>query len=84
MQLTFLDWAVVALYFLFNIGIGFYYKARAATADELRALARPGQTVVVIGDAIRAGKSKPAISSAFEAALLGAVIGQDKTDAPHK
>ncbi len=29
MQLTFLDWAVVALYFLFNIGIGFYYKARA-------------------------------------------------------
>ena len=29
MQLTFLDWAVVALYFAFNIGIGFYYKARA-------------------------------------------------------
>jgi len=28
-QLTFLDWAVVALYFAFNIGIGFYYKARA-------------------------------------------------------
>ena len=31
---------------------------------------RPGQKVVVIGDAVRAGKSKPAISSAFEAALL--------------
>ncbi len=29
MQLTFVDWLVVALYFLFNIGIGLYYKARA-------------------------------------------------------
>ncbi|MBI4877283.1 MAG: Na+:solute symporter [Acidobacteria bacterium] len=29
MQLTFLDWAVVALYFAFNLAIGFYYKARA-------------------------------------------------------
>ncbi|MBY0376054.1 MAG: Na+:solute symporter [Bryobacteraceae bacterium] len=29
MQLTWLDWAVVAAYFLFNIGIGFYYKSRA-------------------------------------------------------
>ena len=29
MQLTAVDWAVVALYFLFNIGIGLYYKARA-------------------------------------------------------
>ncbi len=29
MQLTFLDWAVVALYFLFNIVIGYCYKARA-------------------------------------------------------
>jgi hypothetical protein len=28
-QLTFLDWAVVALYFLFNIAIGYCYKARA-------------------------------------------------------
>jgi Na+/proline symporter len=28
-QLTFLDWSVVALYFLFNIAIGYYYKARA-------------------------------------------------------
>jgi SSS family solute:Na+ symporter len=31
-QLTFVDWAVVALYFLFNIGIGFYYKARAGSS----------------------------------------------------
>ena len=30
MQLTALDWAVVALYFLFNLAIGFYYKARAS------------------------------------------------------
>src|SRR6195256_4036797 len=29
MQLTFTDWFVVALYFLFNIGIGLYYKSRA-------------------------------------------------------
>ena len=29
MQLTPIDWAVVVLYFLFNIGIGLYYKARA-------------------------------------------------------
>src|ERR1700761_3716985 len=35
MQLTPVDWAVVALYFLFNIGIGFYYKSRAqSSVDE--------------------------------------------------
>lgn len=28
-QLSALDWLVVALYFLFNLAIGFYYKARA-------------------------------------------------------
>jgi SSS family solute:Na+ symporter len=34
-QLTFTDWAVVALYFLFNLGIGFYYKSRAGkSVDE--------------------------------------------------
>jgi hypothetical protein len=49
----------------------FYYRGRRGTAERLRALARPGQTVVAIGDAIRAGKSKEAIASAFEAALLG-------------
>jgi hypothetical protein len=37
----------------------------------LRSLARPGQKVVVIGDAARAGKSRDAIAGAFEAALLG-------------
>ena len=29
MKLTSLDWAIVALYFLFNLAVGFYYKARA-------------------------------------------------------
>jgi hypothetical protein len=33
-------------------------------------LAKPGQSVTVIGDAVRAGKSKQAIGGAFEAALL--------------
>src|SRR5687767_9490599 len=31
-QLTWLDWLVVALYFLINIAIGFYYKARAGSS----------------------------------------------------
>src|SRR5437868_8285389 len=30
MKLTALDWSIVALYFLFNLAIGFYYKSRAA------------------------------------------------------
>ena len=29
MQLTYVDWTVVALYFVFNIAIGLYYRARA-------------------------------------------------------
>ncbi len=33
-QLTFVDWFVVALYFLFNIGIGLYYKARAGESTS--------------------------------------------------
>jgi threonine dehydrogenase-like Zn-dependent dehydrogenase len=49
----------------------FYHRARRATGDDLRSLAKPGQKVIVIGDAARAGKSQPAIASAFEAALLG-------------
>src|SRR5262249_49980751 len=47
----------------------FYYKARAPSGDALRRLARPGQAVTVIGDALAAGKSMTAIASAFEAAL---------------
>jgi 2,4-dienoyl-CoA reductase-like NADH-dependent reductase (Old Yellow Enzyme family) len=48
----------------------FYYKARRGSAARFRSLARPGQRVMVIGDAAQAGKSKEAIASAFAAALL--------------
>jgi dimethylglycine catabolism A len=48
----------------------FYHRARRPTADRFTRLARPGQHLIVIGDAAQPGKSKPAIASAFEAALL--------------
>ena len=48
----------------------FYYKARTGTAEELPMWGNQKQRVIAIGDAVRAGKSKEAISSAFEAALL--------------
>jgi hypothetical protein len=48
----------------------FYYRARQPTSDRFTALARPGQTVLAIGDAVWPGKSKAAIAGAFEAALL--------------
>jgi dimethylglycine catabolism A len=48
----------------------FYYSARRGTADRFRKLAKPGQAVVAIGDAVTAGKSKEAIASAFEGALV--------------
>jgi len=48
----------------------FYYKARKGTAEHFTRLAKPGQIVVALGDAVQAGKSKQAIASAFEAALL--------------
>ena len=47
----------------------FYHRARQPTGAALRGLAAPGQQVQVIGDALAAGKSRPAIASAFEAAL---------------
>jgi len=49
----------------------FYYSARRGTAARYVHLARPEQQVIVIGDAARAGKSKQAIASAFDAALRG-------------
>jgi 2,4-dienoyl-CoA reductase-like NADH-dependent reductase (Old Yellow Enzyme family) len=49
----------------------FYYRARRGTGGGFRALARSDQIVLVIGDAREPGKSKAAISSAFDAALLG-------------
>jgi hypothetical protein len=48
----------------------FYYRARKPTGERFTMLATPGQKVTVIGDAAKAGKSKEAIASAFEAALL--------------
>jgi len=48
----------------------FYYRARKPTADRFARLAKPGQIVTVIGDAAKPGKSKEAIASAFDAALL--------------
>ena len=50
----------------------FYYRARRGTADRFRRFVRSDQKLMVVGDALRAGKSKEAIASAFEAALLGA------------
>ena len=47
----------------------FYYRARSPTADRFRALARPGQEVLAIGDAVKPGKSKDAIASSFDAAF---------------
>ena len=49
----------------------FYYRARRGTGERYKVLARGGQKLIVIGDAAGAGKSKAAITGAFEAALLG-------------
>jgi hypothetical protein len=48
----------------------FYHRARTATGEAFKALAKPNQKIMVIGDARTPGKSRPAIESAFEAALL--------------
>lgn len=48
----------------------FYHRARVATGDAFKALAKANQKIMVIGDARTPGKSRPAIESAFEAALL--------------
>lgn len=48
----------------------FYHKARQGTGEATRRIARPGQKITVIGDALKAGKSRAAIVSAFEAALM--------------
>ena len=53
-------------------GVGFRYGGAEAPAilEDLDLEVPPGQTVVTIGDARKAGKSKEAIASAFSAALL--------------
>ncbi len=47
----------------------FYYKARGGTSVNFEQLARPGQTITVLGDAATPAKTKDAVASAFEAAL---------------
>jgi 2,4-dienoyl-CoA reductase-like NADH-dependent reductase (Old Yellow Enzyme family) len=47
-----------------------YHRARRGTGTANSGVSRPTQKTVVIGDALKAGKSRPAILSAFEAALL--------------
>jgi 2,4-dienoyl-CoA reductase-like NADH-dependent reductase (Old Yellow Enzyme family) len=47
-----------------------YHKARYGTGEANRAVARPAQKTVVIGDAFKAGKTRQAIASTFDAALL--------------
>src|SRR5512137_3213245 len=34
MQLTLIDWMVIALYFLFNLAIGFYFRKRATQSTK--------------------------------------------------
>lgn len=46
----------------------FYYHARLGTGKAHWMLQVPGRKVIVIGDAIRAGKAREAIASAFQAA----------------
>ncbi len=48
----------------------FYYRGRKPTGEALRELKQPHQTLTIIGDAAKAGKSKQAIASAFDAAFL--------------
>jgi dimethylglycine catabolism A len=47
----------------------FYYRARTGTAAALMQRLGAHKNVMVIGDALKAGKSKEAIASAFEAAI---------------
>jgi dimethylglycine catabolism A len=47
----------------------FYYQARDGTAETLMRRLGPRPNMIAIGDAVKAGKSKEAIASAFEAAI---------------
>jgi 2,4-dienoyl-CoA reductase-like NADH-dependent reductase (Old Yellow Enzyme family) len=49
-----------------------YERGRVPTGETIRRFTGPGQRVLVIGDARKAGKSMAAVLSAFEAALLEA------------
>jgi dimethylglycine catabolism A len=47
-----------------------YHGARRSRGEGTRRICGPRQKIVVIGDALKPGKSRLAIASAFEAALL--------------
>lgn len=47
----------------------FYYRGRIPTGGRFERLKLPHQTLIVIGDAVIAGKSRQAIRSAFDAAF---------------
>ena len=47
-----------------------YHKARRGTGTANSGVIRPTQKTVVIGDALKPGKTRSAIASAFDAALL--------------
>jgi 2,4-dienoyl-CoA reductase-like NADH-dependent reductase (Old Yellow Enzyme family) len=47
----------------------FYYRGRVATGQALNRLNQECQKIIIIGDALKAGKSKEAIASAFDAAF---------------
>jgi dimethylglycine catabolism A len=47
-----------------------YHRARRGSGNANRSVVRATRKTVVIGDALKPGKSRPAIVSAFEAALL--------------
>jgi 2,4-dienoyl-CoA reductase-like NADH-dependent reductase (Old Yellow Enzyme family) len=59
----------------------FYHRARRPTGEPMGRLAQPGQQLMIIGDALAAGKSQPAILSAFEAAF-GHLSGRRLAQSP--
>lgn len=63
------SWVARKLFAYRSLRNWFYYKARKPTGQKYRQWVGAGQTVTVIGDALRAGKSKEAIDSAYVAAF---------------
>jgi 2,4-dienoyl-CoA reductase-like NADH-dependent reductase (Old Yellow Enzyme family) len=55
----------------------FYHRARRPTVERYKRMARPGQIVIALGDAVAPGKSKEAIASAFDAALLASTTAAE-------
>ncbi len=53
----------------------FYYRARRGRGAEIARLVHPGQKLLVIGDAARAGKGREAIEHAVRAAQFDPLTG---------